>query len=158
MVKVSPPTWDAGHVSGDTFTKEYESSYLLTPPEVFVADHMPDDPKWQLLDAPLSQGDFIRQPHLEPELAALDLRLVEPLRARHSVRRGDSLALRFANPHGFRITGSVRELQDHEHGQRCETSEDRTTVTCELPEAGRRAIALFGPEGVYLGRIYVDVG
>lgn len=155
---LADPTWDAGHVEGDTFTKEYESMYFLTPPEVFVADHMPDDPKWQLLETPLSQGDFIRQPHLRPDFAALDLELVEPLRARHSVERGESLTLRFANPHGFKLSGSVRELEERHSGEHCETNQERTQMVCEFPEAGKRAIALFGPEGVYMGRLYVDVG
>jgi transglutaminase-like putative cysteine protease len=155
---LADPTWDAGHVDGDIFVKQYESSYFMAPPEVFVASHMPDDPKWQLLPTPLSQGDFIRQPHLRPSFAALGLRLVEPLRAQHALGTGESLELRFDNPHGFRLTGSVRTPEDHATGQRCDTDETRTLVQCSFPDAGRRQVVLFGPEGAYLGQIYVDVG
>lgn len=150
-------TWDAGHVDGTTFKKSYGAGYFLTPPEVFVATHMPDDPKWQLLAEPLSPGDFLRQPHLQPEFAALDLELVNPRRARHSVRAGESLELRFANPHHFRLSGVVRAEGDP-GGLRCETDDERENLTCRFPEAGRRRVSLFGPEGVYLGRLYVDVG
>ncbi|MBL4683834.1 MAG: hypothetical protein JKY37_04535 [Nannocystaceae bacterium] len=154
---LSDPTWDAGHVSGDTFTRAYKSSYFLTPPEVFVATHMPDDPKWQLLETPLSKGDFIRQPHLRPSFASLDFELLEPVRARHSVSVGDTFELRFANPHGFVISGSVRAAEDS-RGTRCKTHDNRTQMTCELPEPGKQKIALFGPEGVYMGQIHLDVG
>jgi hypothetical protein len=155
---LADPTWDAGHVDGDTFVKQYESSYFMAPPETFVASHMPDDPKWQLLPTPLSQGDFIRQPHLRPSFSALDLRLVDPLRAQHSLHVGESLALQLENPHGFRLTGSVRTDDDHAQGSPCETDDDRTRVQCSFPDAGRRLVVLFGPEGSYLGQIYVDVG
>ena len=150
-------TWDAGSVNGDRVVKDYSAHYLLTPPEVFVATHMPDDPKWQLLPAPLSHGDFLRLPHLRPDFAALDLRLLEPTRARYAVSVGDELTLRFANPHAFRLSGSVR-LPDADQGERCETDDSRTTMTCAFPEHGRRQLLLFGPEGVYLGQLYVDVG
>ncbi len=154
---LADPTWDAGHVSGDTFVKEYDSAYFMTPPEVFVADHMPDDPKWQLLETPLSQGDFIRQPHLRPSFAMHDFELVEPYRARHSVSVGESMTFRFANPNGFRITGSIRRAEDPS-GKRCRANEDRTELRCTFADSGRRMVVLFGPEGVYMGQIYVDVG
>ena len=58
-------TWDSGHVSGRTFTKQYGTDYLFTPPEVFGVDHFPDNARWQLRDRPLTRGEFMRQPMLE---------------------------------------------------------------------------------------------
>lgn len=150
-------TWDAGSVNGDRFVKGYSTQYLLTPPEVFVASHMPDDPKWQLLATPLSHGDFLRLPHLRPEFASLGLELVEPTRARYAVSAGDELTLRFANPHAFRLAGDVRR-PEADRGQRCEVDESRTTMTCDFPDRGRQQLLLFGPEGGFLGQLYVDVG
>jgi len=151
-------TWDAGHVNdGEGFTKDYGTDYFLTPPEAFVTSHMPDDPRWQLLDAPISPGDFLRVPHLRPAFSALDLELREPARARHSLKAGESLTLRFTNPHSFRLSGSVRS-QGSGQGQRCQSDQTRTELVCDFPDPGRRQIVLFGPEGAYLGQIYVDVG
>lgn len=155
---LADPTWDAGGVNGDTFTKEYDSAYFLTPPEVFVVDHMPDDPKWQLLETPLSQGDFIRQPHLRPSFSLHEFELLEPARARNAVGVDDSLTLRFANPHGFKLSGSVRTAEQLNSGQRCQTNQERTEMTCAFPDRGSRMVVLFGPEGVYMGQVYVDVG
>jgi len=155
---LADPTWDAGSVDGDTFTKEYESSYFMTPPEVFASSHMPDDPKWQLLATPLSQGDFIRQPHLKPTLAALGVRLLEPQRAQSTAQVGEALTLRFDNPHGFEIVGSVRALAGDSSIARCDNEADRSSMSCTLPAAGRHQVVLFGPGGEHLGQLYVDVG
>lgn len=156
---LADPTWDAGAVDGDTFTKQYESSYFMTPPEVFATTHMPEDPKWQLLATPLSQGDFIRQPHLKPSFAALGLRLLEPQRAQISARVGETVTLRLDNPHGFEVDGNVRP-----HGDGaptiafCDNEADPTSMSCTMPAAGRHEVVLFGPGGDHLGQIYVDVG
>ncbi|MGA0558553.1 transglutaminase domain-containing protein [Larkinella sp. VNQ87] len=38
--------------------------YFLTPPELFVSQHFPTDPRWQLLNQPLSKSEFDRFPKL----------------------------------------------------------------------------------------------
>lgn len=150
-------TWNAGHVNGDTFTKKYGTDYFLTPPEAFITSHLPDDANWQLLDEPLSHGDFLRVPALRPGFTALDLELLDPVRARHSVRQGESLTFQFANPHAFRIVGSIRG-EGETQGDRCDVNTERTQMECTFDDVGREQVVLFGPEGVYLGQIYVDVG
>ena len=76
--------WDSGNVSRDKgFTKAYRTDYLLLPPEVMIQNHFPDEPTWQLLARPLSQGEFLRQPMLDPSFQAADLTLVSPKRARN---------------------------------------------------------------------------
>ena len=152
-------TWDAGYVEGDAFVKQYETSYFMTPPEVFVTTHMPEDPKWQLLATPLSQGDFIRQPHLKPTFSSLGLRLLEPARAQSTARAGEALELRLDNPHGFEIAGNVRALEgDPATIAFCDNDEDRSSMSCSLPATGRHQVVLFGPGGEHLGQLYVDVG
>ncbi len=37
------------------------STFLFTPPALFVFMHLPDDPSWQLLSPPVSAEDFARQ-------------------------------------------------------------------------------------------------
>lgn len=157
---LADPTWDAGYVEGDSFFKKYESSYFMTPPEVFATTHMPEDPKWQLLATPLSQGDFIRQPHMKPTFAALGLRLLEPARAQLSAKVGETVTLRFENPHGFAVLGNVRAQDDTSSSTVgfCDNEVDPTTMSCTMPAAGRQQVVLFGPDGDHLGQIYVDVG
>lgn len=149
-------TWDAGYVNGDTFTKRYSTTYLFTPPRAFVASHLPDDPKWQLLPEPVSHGDFLRIPALRPNFSAFGFELLDPVRARHTVDRGQTLRLSFANPHRFRIAGSIRGEGDTQ-GERCAVDQARTTLDCTFDEVGAQQVVLFGPEGAYMGEIFVEV-
>ncbi len=75
-------TWDAGSISREKgFIKEYKTEYLLTPPEVMIQSHFPEKETWQLLDQPLSLGEFVRQPMLAPSFLAANLTLIRPTRA-----------------------------------------------------------------------------
>ena len=56
-------TADKGAVSNDF--------YFLTPPEQFVAQHLPTDARWQLLDRPVGKGEFDRFPKLYAAYFAL---------------------------------------------------------------------------------------
>jgi len=48
-------TWDSGLLSGeDYFRSEYGEDYYLTSPELFVKNHLPIMPMWQLLDCPMN--------------------------------------------------------------------------------------------------------
>ena len=75
-------TWDAGNTSREKgFEKAYRTDYLLTPPEVMIQSHFPEAVTWQLLDQPLSLGEFLRQPMLDPSFLAAHLTLIRPTRA-----------------------------------------------------------------------------
>ena len=45
-------TWDAGHVAGTKYQKQYGTAYLFADPRSFLHTHFPTDAKWQLLDRP----------------------------------------------------------------------------------------------------------
>ncbi len=52
-------TWASGTLNqSDYFTQTYQTSYFLTPPELFILNHFPTDPMWQLLNCPISKEDF----------------------------------------------------------------------------------------------------
>lgn len=51
------PTW--GFVM-DELSIKYETSYFLTPPELFIINHLPANPSWQLLDCIVSKKAFER--------------------------------------------------------------------------------------------------
>ncbi|MDX2045567.1 MAG: transglutaminase domain-containing protein [Chitinophagaceae bacterium] len=44
-------TWASGHstYSSNEFIKQYNDYYFLTPPELFIKDHYPEDPYWTLM-------------------------------------------------------------------------------------------------------------
>ncbi len=72
-------TWDAGHVEGQSFHKQYNTAYLFLEPWQFLYTHFPSDPHWQLLDPPRTAGQFAELPYLEGRFFEQGLRLVTPL-------------------------------------------------------------------------------
>ncbi len=53
-------TWGSGvRYSKDFFTTEYGEDYYLTPPGLFVLNHLPLMPMWQLLECPVSLEAFV---------------------------------------------------------------------------------------------------
>jgi hypothetical protein len=68
--------WGAGRLDeGGRFTARFDGHYFLAPPEQFAYDHLPNDPKWQLLDRPRSRQDFLRQVEVHPAFFDCGLRL-----------------------------------------------------------------------------------
>jgi transglutaminase-like putative cysteine protease len=131
-------TWD------DSSTHATRTTYLFTPPQLMAYDHFPDDPKWQLLDKPLSLGDFVRQPMMMPSIGELGLTLVSPTRSQVTV--DGEITIELDNPYGAAISArALREgSADGDKGERCDVTEGKkTTVTCKLAD-GEYEIRLFG--------------
>ncbi|HVG12141.1 MAG TPA: transglutaminase domain-containing protein [Flavisolibacter sp.] len=53
------PTWGAGYVHDNKFTKAYNSKFFMMPAEEMIRDHMPFDPVYQFLPYPLNNREFI---------------------------------------------------------------------------------------------------
>ena len=49
-------TWDAGHIEGKIYHKQYGTAYLFADPRQFLYTHFPTDAKWQLLQRPMHGG------------------------------------------------------------------------------------------------------
>jgi len=46
-------TWASGYQNySGQYVQQYNNYYFLTPPDDFIRDHYPEDPKWTLLTAP----------------------------------------------------------------------------------------------------------
>lgn len=146
-------TWDAGHVDGDTFTKEYETTYLMSPPEVFGISHFPDDDKWQLRAEPISRGEFLRQPNLRGSFFAHGLTLRSPQRSQTTV--GDTLIVDIDNPAGYDLSlfhqargagGPMRDM--------CRGLGDGR-YRCEFPGEGAYDVGVFGRDQ-FMGTLQVN--
>jgi len=60
-------TWGAGYLGENKkFVREFQEYYFLTPPEVFIYDHLPSDTRWQLLEQPVSSEDYAGFVRLRP--------------------------------------------------------------------------------------------
>lgn len=81
------PTWGAGHVTKNReFVAEPNDDWFMVEPEVFAFSHLPEDPKWQLIEEPLSLQQFESQPELKPRFFEAGLELIEPLNGRLEVQ------------------------------------------------------------------------
>jgi hypothetical protein len=146
-------TWDAGGVGPDGFHKRYQTSYFLTPPEVFLTKHFPDEERWQLLAAARTPGEYLRMPALDPEFFAAGLRLVTPDRAESDAR--GSVEVVVDNPRGMSLMASVQP--DGADWQRCAVSgTTRVTARCALTGADAPEVMLFAAAERYAA--HRDVG
>lgn len=135
------PTWDAGHVDGQSFIKAYSTSNLFTPPSVFAVTHFPDEPRWQLQDPPIARGDFFRQPVMRPEFFASGLELISPTRSQVDVDGPFDVLIK--RPEGRYLLARYK-TRDGVEGRCSVTHAATTTVHCPLPGPGTYDVDLFG--------------
>lgn len=134
--------WDSGYVSKEKgFTKEYKTDYLMPPPKVMIADHLPDDKTWQLLAKPLTQGEFFRQPMLSPAFQSANLTLVSPDRARNDM--GSKAVAVIKNPEKVWLyTGLVQNGVEIGSASKA-TNTDMVNFEQELPDKGTYRMNIF---------------
>ncbi len=134
-------TFDSGYLDGSTFHKKSSTDYLFTPAEVFGVSHFPDDPAWQLRDKPISRGDFIRQPMMQPAFYARGLRLDAPDRSQITVSGRFDVRLENAGTH---LLMSYAPVGFSGEGTPC-VVDGFTHASCDLPR-GKWDVLLFGSE------------
>lgn len=149
-------TWSAGYVNGSTFTKSYSTANLFTPPEVFVHDHLPDNSSWQLLETPITQGEFVRQPMMKARFFAKGYELLSPRRSQISVS-GDGVELEIKSKRHIPMIAQItpRGADASTQGVRCEVNGlDLIKVSCETPTPGQYTVWLFSKDkGVTYGLV-----
>lgn len=60
-------TWGAGYMDTEKrFVRRFQDRYFFTKPEEFIFDHFPLNPRWQLLDPPVSREDYENRVVLRP--------------------------------------------------------------------------------------------
>lgn len=155
-------TWNAGSVNDGEFEKRYNTRYFLAPPEVFGLNHLPDEPRWQLRERPISRGAFIRQPMLDPRFFMQKLRLVDPRRSQITVE--DEAVIRVANPDDWFMLASYSPLTSSNDNsrQRCQVEQGRAVrVNCRFEREGAWRVQLFTNRQrygsfTYVGQILVN--
>ena len=149
--------WDSGSVSREKgFTKRYQMDYLLPPPEVMIQDHFPDEPNWQLLAKPLSQGEFLRQPMLNPGFQAANLRLVSPRRAR-SEAGSEAMAI-VKNPQNQWLMAGLEQNGQEVGFASDPTNSETAQLICPLPNKGTYRLNMFVNEHQQREGEYAFVG
>lgn len=150
-------TWDSGNVDrAQGFTRQYRTDYLFPPAQVMGITHFPEDAHWQLRPAPISRGEFLRQPMMRPQFFAEGLSLVSPQRSQTDTT-GDA-TIQLKNPNDRWLFASYAR-KGSKQAQYCQESASQTTqITCPLEQTGTYQVRLFSgdaPTGqfAYVGQM-----
>lgn len=141
-------TWDSGTVGRSSgFTKDYRTDYLFPPPEIMSMTHFPDEQGWQLLVAPLTRGEFLRQPMMTPSFFAEGMELVFPTRSQTDVN--EKAVIEIKNPQQQWIIAKFG-IRGNEATDSCTVErESLTRIECVLPQQAAYEIRLFSSPEQY---------
>ena len=137
-------TWDAGHIEGKMYHKQYGTAYLFAEPQPFLHTHFPTEAKWQLLERPITAAEFAALPFLEGRFFEQGLQLATAMRRLHPV--GASVQFTLTVPENILLTAQLEEPggTDKLKG-RTLVRRDRkeASVLVTFPKAGRWGVRLF---------------
>jgi hypothetical protein len=140
--------WGAGHCDErGGFERGFTPHYFLTEPDVFVNDHFPSDPRWQLLDPPISKEDYLQRVQVRPPFFSCGLRLVSHQSSR--IDAGSRLALVIGAPADTYLRAMLYR-DGRQVGERY--------TLAERSAEGFVIRALFPSEGDYVLRIFARRG
>nr|WP_093186109.1 transglutaminase domain-containing protein [Thiocapsa sp. KS1] len=137
-------TWGAGHLNDQNrFVRATDDFYFLTPPERFIYNHLPKDPAWQLLPAPISHAEFLALPDLAPAFFVRGLELMDNVGA--VLKTGKQLSLELRSNQDVVTAMSVERNGQKvpEQHSFIERDGDRFHLQALLPMPGRYELRLF---------------
>lgn len=93
-------TWASGYITalGDQFIRDYDDRYFLTPPERFIQDHYPDDPRWTLLPDTKFPDEFLRSPFRHKSFTKYQITSYSPSTGIIEASMGDTIRLKLETP------------------------------------------------------------
>jgi transglutaminase/protease-like cytokinesis protein 3 len=136
-------TWGAGYLSpAGEFVRAFNAHYFLTPPELFIYDHLPEDPQWQLLDPPISMQRFVDTVQTYPALFRYQLGLTNT--QAHLVVP-NSLTLTFSAPADVAMMARVKRNGTEIDSSLSFTQRENEAIVMRalLPQVGKYEVTLF---------------
>lgn len=138
------PTWGAGHLNAQRdYVRQVNEHYFLTPPGELIYDHFPADPRWQLLDPPVTRETFLGFARLRPAFFLNGLQLDSHPNGLIAVHDRLRLTLRAAP--GVAVTADVCR-DEQSLGLPLTLAQrdgDRYVIDAVFPRAGRYTLRLF---------------
>ncbi len=147
-------TWGAGY-QGESgkFVRRFAGHYFLTPPDQFVFDHLPENPRWQLLDRPVSRAEYEQMVYLRPAFFGTGLGVLSHSGA--AIRAGESLRVDLSGSADVALMAKVMRgaTSLDETLALAQWEKDRFTVRAAFPSAGTYVLRVFvkrrGEPGAY---------
>jgi hypothetical protein len=137
-------TWGAGRLDERLrFVPRFTDHYFLTPPELFVYDHLPKEARWQLLELPLSRSDFLKRVTVKSAFFENGLQLVSHPHAQ--IECDGSLTVTVGAPAETIVAASLaRNGRDLDGAQAFAQREgDNFAVSASMPSKGIYVLRIF---------------
>jgi transglutaminase/protease-like cytokinesis protein 3 len=100
------PTWGGGYVNeARQYVQDFEAFYFLTPPDQFLYSHLPTDPRWQLLQEPVSAETYSALVRPQPDFFDHGLELLSHREG--LIRTNGQLTLALRAPDGVFMLAKV---------------------------------------------------
>lgn len=149
-------TWGAGHLDPEEgFVQRFEEFYFLTPPEDLVWTHLPEDPSWQLLDAPLSKEEFERLVYAKPPFFKNEMNIVGPPVSTIDADEGANVTL--SAPEGVSVMAELLDGDGRKLPQRftmVRRSSDEILARAACPGPGNFTFRIYSRRDDSVDRAY----
>ena len=146
-------TWGAGSIIQQRFVREFNEAYFLTLPEQFIYNHLPTDPKWQLLSTPFSKNDFSSLPYVHSKFFSYGLKLGNNTQS--VINAKGSLSMTFPVPSDTYLMARVKQgnIELAETLTSARRSGNQYQINATFPNPGTYVLSIFarknGAFGMY---------
>ncbi|MGA9750879.1 MAG: transglutaminase domain-containing protein [Acidobacteriota bacterium] len=136
-------TWGAGFVDeAGQYVRWFEPYYFLTPPERLIYTHLPEDPRWQLLEAPVTLARFEQLPYVKAPFFTYGLRLGSDAACTVEVK-GARTTMEVEAPPGVTLHPVLLRGAEKVDAPEVVSRGDRTFMTVTAPGAGTYTLRLY---------------
>lgn len=137
-------TWAAGFInSQNQFVRQQCDYYFLTPPGDFVFDHLPEDPKWQLVDKPVTKDEYALMVYLRPPFFENEMKLVSHTQG--IIKSDCCFTMQFGAPQDVLLEGQVIKG---------EQKDDASSLLIQRDSGNLKLDTAFAASGNYTLRLF----
>ena len=136
-------TWDAGHVSGSAFIKDYSTDYLFLAAPKFIHTHFPSDPKLQQLQPPVSGSQFVELPYLKGVFFSYKLDLESGIKKRNSIGHTERLEINIPPKTEIMATLKSRDGQEVSERTFVQVVCNKAVIDLKTPDSGSWELAIY---------------
>lgn len=150
-------TWGAGYLNeSKRFVSRPNDDWFMVDPDAFIYSHLPEDPKWQLLDSPISRSEFDHLPMLSPNFFSYGFEMVEP--TTQPVASAGESVFRVRSRLGYLVSAVARQKGSKlpESFVLSQVFDGEAEIRVRFPSAGEYQVYIMGAKPGE--KTYVSVG
>lgn len=153
-------TWAAGHIprGSEEFLSDFCDHFLFTNPRDFVREHLPSDPRWQLLNKPLTVSDFEKDSYLRPgffQNAILSCSVSSGIL--HCYEESATISFQLSHPLWF--TYSFCQISSGKNLDQCVTlrwTKNQSSFTMFFPSSGSYVLRVYARDTKSMREVLVQ--